>query len=198
MPQSMLRPPDTFETPRLRLRGPRMEDAPDIFARYASDPEVTRYLPWRPHKGVEETQTFLSHLFTAMESGETSAWVIEALEDRRLIGLATINVNSAREGDFLSSEQEKQQYFKVLIAYHLSRSEWGWGYATEASRALMDWALSQPEIVRVWTVVDIDNAASVRVLEKLGMTREGILKRWSIHPNISSEPRDFYCYALVK
>ena len=195
---SILRLPETFETSRLRLRSPRMEDATDIFERYASDPEVTRYLPWRPHKEVKETQTFLSHLLAAIESGGTSAWVIETLEDRRLIGLTTMNIDSAREGDFLSTEQDRQQYYKVLIAYHLSRSEWGWGYATEAARALIDWALSQPQIVRIWTVVDVDNAASVRVLEKLGMIREGLLKRWSIHPNISSEPRDFYCYALVK
>ena len=45
-----LRPPDTFETARLRLRRPRMEDAPAIYARYASDTDVTRYLPWRPHR----------------------------------------------------------------------------------------------------------------------------------------------------
>lgn len=175
-----------------------MEDAPDIFTRYASDPEVTRYLPWRPHRDVEETRTFLSHLLSAMESGRTSAWVIESREDRRLMGLTTMNIASARENDLLSTEQERQQYYKVLIAYHLAQSEWGRGYATEAVRALVDWALSQSQVVRVWTVVDIDNAASVRVLEKLGMVREGVLKRWSIHPNISSEPRDFYCYALVK
>ena len=198
MPPSTLRPPDTLETSRLRLRRPRTEDASDIFARYASDPEVTWYLPWRPHKDVEETRTFLSHLLSAMEERRTSAWVIESLEDRRLMGLTTMNIESARESDLLSTEQERQQYYKVLIAYHLAQSEWGQGYATEAARALVDWALSQRQVVRVWTVVDIDNAASVRVLEKLGMVREGVLKRWSIHPNISSEPRDFYCYALTK
>ncbi len=198
MHSSTLSPPNTFETARLRLRGPRMEDAADIFERYASDPEVTRYLPWRPHRDVQETRTFLSYLLSAMENGRTSAWIIESLEDRRVMGLTTMNIASARESDLLSTEQERQQYYKVLIAYHLARSEWGRGYATEAARALVDWAISQRQVVRVWTVVDIDNAASVRVLEKLGMVREGVLKRWSIHPNISSEPRDFYCYALVK
>ena len=128
----------------------------------------------------------------------TSAWVIESLEDRRLMGLTTMSIDSARESDFLSTEQERQQYYKVLIAFHLARSEWGRGYATEAARALVNWALSQRQVFRIWTVVDVDNGASVRVLEKLGMVREGVLKRWSIHPNISPEPRDYYCYALVK
>ena len=198
MVPSLPRPPDTIETSRLRLRSPQMEDAPSIYARYASDPEVTRYLPWRPHRDVEETQTFLSLLLNTLERGGTCAWVIEGREDRRLIGLATINMESAREGDFLSTEREKRQYYKVLISYHLAQSEWGQGYATEAARALVDWALDQPQVMRIWTVVDVDNAASVRVLEKLGMVREGLLKRWSIHPNISPEPRDYYCYALVK
>ncbi len=175
-----------------------MEDAQNNFARYASDPEVTRYLPWRPHKNVEETRTFLDHLLKSIESGETFAWVIESLKDPRIVGLTTINIESSRESDFLSTEEERSRYCKVLIAYHLARYEWGRGYATEAVRALIDWALDQPQVVRIWTVVDVDNAASIRVLEKLGMIREGLLKRWSIHPNVSSMPRDYYSYSLTK
>ena len=158
---------------------------------------MTRHLLWRPHNDVEETQTFLTHLLNSMESDETHAWIVESKEDRRLMGLMSIGIHSARAGDFLSTE-EARQYYKVSFAYHLARSEWGQGYATEAARALVDWALSQRRVFRVWTVCDVDNAASVRVLEKLGMVREGVLKRWGIHPNISSEPRDYYCYALTK
>jgi ribosomal-protein-alanine N-acetyltransferase len=36
------------------------------------------------------------------------------------------------------------------------------------------------------------------VMEKAGMTREGVLRRWSVHPNISAEPRDSYCYSITK
>ena len=198
MGPSIFRPPDTFETARLRLRRPRMEDAPAIYARYASDGDVTRYLPWRPHRSVEETRIFLSHLLKAMDSGGgTCAWIIEGRDDCRLMGLTSMAIQTAREGDFLSTNEERRHY-RVFIAYHLARSEWGRGYATEAAQAIVDWALGQPRIFRIWTVCDIDNAASVRVLEKLGMRREGTLKRWSIHPNISPEPRDAYCYAIAK
>ena len=69
---------------------------------------------------------------------------------------------------------------------------------TEAVKALVTWALQRPEIYRVWAVCDIDNKASARVMEKAGMQREGILRRWSIHPNVSNEPRDSYCYAILK
>ena len=96
------------------------------------------------------------------------------------------------------STEEERKHYRVLIAYHLARAEWGKGYATEAAQALVGLGAGQPRIFRIWTVCDIDNTASVRVLEKLGMRREGILKRWSIHPNISLEPRDAYCYAIAK
>jgi len=61
------------------------------------------------------------------------------------------------------------------------------------------WAsLGRPEVYRVWAVCDTANLASARVLEKVGMTREGILKRWSVHPNVSPEPRDCFVYARVR
>jgi RimJ/RimL family protein N-acetyltransferase len=44
----------------------------------------------------------------------------------------------------------------------------------------------------------VDNHASARVLEKIGMTREGVLRRWIIHPNIGDEPRDSLCYSVVR
>ena len=69
---------------------------------------------------------------------------------------------------------------------------------TEALEPLVNWAIAQPDIYRVWAVCDIENLASARVLEKLGMTREGRLHRWLVHPNISDEPRDCFCYAKVK
>ncbi len=69
---------------------------------------------------------------------------------------------------------------------------------TEAIRTITEWALSQPSIFRVWAVCDVENAASVKVLEKAGFQQEGIFRRWLIHPDISDEPRDCYCYAAVK
>jgi RimJ/RimL family protein N-acetyltransferase len=87
---------------------------------------------------------------------------------------------------------------KWELGYVLARGYWGRGYMTEALKALVNWAVQQSEIYRVWAVCDVDNLASARVMEKAGMRREGILRRWSIHPNVSDEPRDSYCYSIVK
>src|SRR5438876_12388274 len=52
----MVRAPDTIDTPRLILRRPRASDAEAIFSRYASDPDVTRYVGWPAHKSVDDTR----------------------------------------------------------------------------------------------------------------------------------------------
>jgi len=150
-----------------------MEDAGEIFARYAQDAEVTRYLTWRPHKGVETVQEFLRRLLALLEQGALLPWVVEAQADRRLLGVMDLRL----------------QEHRVEIGYALARDAWGQGFATEAARALVEWALTQPGIYRVWAVCDVDNRASARVLEKAGLLREGLLRRWSVHPNVSAEPR---------
>ena len=87
---------------------------------------------------------------------------------------------------------------RVELGYILGRAYWSQGFMTEVVGAGGDWALAQPEVHRIWAVCDVDNRASARVLEKVGMEREGRLRRWSAHPNVSLAPRDCWCYARVK
>ncbi len=86
----------------------------------------------------------------------------------------------------------------VSLGYALGRRWWGKGLATEAARTLVEWALAQPGVFRVWAIADRDNLASARVLEKSGMQREGLLRRWIVHPNISPEPRDAWMFSRVR
>lgn len=87
---------------------------------------------------------------------------------------------------------------KMDLGYALAKRSWGQGYASEAVQAVVDWAFRQGEIFRVWAVCYVENAASARVLEKVGMQREGRLRRWNMHPNVGDEPGDCYCYSIVK
>jgi [ribosomal protein S5]-alanine N-acetyltransferase len=153
-----------------------------IVSVYAQDAEVARYLTWRPNQTVEETREFVRGCLTSWSKGKSFHWTILRRKDDRLLGMITARV----EGH------------KWELGYVLARSHWGHGYMTEAVRAVIDWASKQPEIYRVWAVCDIDNRASARVMEKAGMILEGVLRRWSIHPNLSPEPRDSYCYAITK
>lgn len=80
----------------------------------------------------------------------------------------------------------------------LARPCWGRGIMSEAVTALLEWVFREPSVFRVGALCDIDNQRSARLLEKAGLQREGILRAWSVHPNISATPRDCYSYAKVR
>lgn len=178
----MINPPKSLKTERLRLRKVKLSDADAIFRQYAQDAEVTKYVSWRAHADAEETREYVRMCLLAWNIGKAFHWVIERAEDKQVMGMVIARV-----------DEEKWE-----LGYVLARKHWGKGYMTEAIRGLIAWALKQTDIYRIWAVCDVDNAASARVMEKAGMVREGTLRRWSVHPNICPEPRDSYCYAIVK
>ena len=178
----MINPPETFETERLRLRKPVLADAEVIFQQYAQDADVTKYLTWLPNGKIEDTREFVRTCLTTWQEGDSYHWVIVRKEDRLLLGMITARVDG----------------HKWELGYVLARAYWGRGYMTEAVKSLIACALKQPSVYRVWSVCDLDNPASARVMEKAGMLREGVLRRWSVHPNIGPEPRDSYCYSITK
>jgi RimJ/RimL family protein N-acetyltransferase len=141
-----------------------------------------RYLTWLPHENIQETEGFLADCIVAWKNASRFPYVIVLRESDEVIGMIEIRIGG----------------FKADVGYVVSRQHWGKAIATEALRSLADWALKQEAIYRLWALCDVDNVASARVLEKAGMQREGLLRRQIIHPNISDEPRDCYCYAAVK
>lgn len=178
----MINPPEILETARLRLRKPVPQDAEEIFHKYAQDPEVTKYLTWQPKQKIEETDDFIRGYLQAWDEGKSFHWAILEKESNQLLGMIAARIDD----------------HKWQLGYVLARAYWGKGYMTEVVKKVVCLALKQKGIYRVWSVCDIDNLASARVMEKAGMQREGILRRWSMHPTVSAEPRDSYCYAMTK
>jgi RimJ/RimL family protein N-acetyltransferase len=176
-------PPKTIVTKNLTLRIPQKSDTEAIFQGYAQNPEVVRYLAWRPHESIEETRRFVKARIAEWKTGPRFSWSITRKDDQRFLGMLSIRWPVP---------------FRISMSYVICRSEWSKGYGTEAARAVMDWALSLLEVFRVEACCDIENPGSARVLEKLGMTQEGILRRMGYTPNISDEPRDCFCYAITK
>ncbi len=178
-------PSDHIETPRLILRKPiAPDDAPCVFGSYAHDPRVTRYLTWRPHHDLADTERILRTRVAWWDERREFSWVITTKPGGEIIGMA-----SAGNDDYA---------WRYHIGYVLAHSHWGRGYMTEAARALIDHLLALSGVIRVWSVVDHENLASMRVLEKAGMQREGLLRRWSVHPAISHVARDCWCFAKVR
>jgi len=85
-----------------------------------------------------------------------------------------------------------------LFGYVLGRAHWGKRLMPEALSYLVNWSMDQPEIFRAWAFCDVENPASARVMEKAGMTREGVLRRWHVCPSIGPEPRNCIVCAKVK
>lgn len=179
----MRRPSPELRTEHLILRRPVEADAEAIFAEYAADPEVTRYLIWRPHTSVEETREFLRGRIAAWSdlSGRFP-YVITLGQTNRPVGMIEMLLAN----------------FKAQVGYVLGRQHWGQGYMTEAVVAVVREALALPGVLSVWATCDVDNIASARVLEKAGMTRQGRLQQYIVHPNIDAQPRDVLCYSLTR
>jgi len=177
-----MHPPEIIQTDRLCLRRALVEDAAAIFATYGRDLQVTKYLAWKPTGKVEDTRAHLRASVLAWEEGRAFQWVILKKKDRRLLGAVGARVDG----------------HKLELGYVLAKKFWGKGYMTEAVKAIVAWALTEKDVYRVWAVCDIDNPASARVMEKAGLKLEGLLRRWSVHPTLSDEPRDCYCYARTK
>ena len=178
----MIKSPEILETTRLLLRLPVLDDADAIFQKYAQDQEITKYLVWRPHESISVTREFIRFCIQCWKGETAFPWVIIRKNDDELVGMLELRINE----------------FCADFGYVIAREYWGNGYATEITKSVIKWALSQENIYRVWATCDTENLASARVLEKAGMQREGILRRYIAHPNISNEPRDSYCYSVVK
>lgn len=178
----MISPPHVITTERLVLRRPTMADAPARFA-YATDPEVARYMDWLPPASLGDLAARIAAAAAEWESGDEYSWTVTVKpSDRAVGGVACFLRGHAAE-----------------LGFVLARECWGRGYAAEAAKSILEWAASVDTVFRVWATCDTENTASVRVLEKIGMSREGVLRRWAIRPNLDSKvPRDAFVYSWVR
>jgi ribosomal-protein-alanine N-acetyltransferase len=179
----MICPPKTFATTRLSARPPRLDDAAAVFASYANDPEVTRYLSWPAYERLEPLKTFLAETISHWEKNTSPfSWLLCLKGSDRPIG--SIGVTLERG--------------EAMYGYVLAKKFWGRGLATEALTFLVEWALAQPQIHRAWAYVDVENISSARVSEKAGLVRDVLLPRWQVCPTLGPDPRDCIAYAKVK
>jgi [ribosomal protein S5]-alanine N-acetyltransferase len=172
--------PQSIQTRRLHIRPIAMSDAPAIFDGYAQDMEVCRYLSWSPHQSIVETETFIRR---SLETPNHRAYALTLNGDDKAVGVLGLR---------------SQIPTRVGFGYVLKRALWGQGFTSEALAAAAVWALGQPSIWRFGDVCDVENVASARVMEKAGLVREGVLRRWIVTPNLSDTPRDCFSYAKVR
>src|SRR5258707_10790305 len=172
----------TLETPRLRLRHFRDADLA-LFMAYRNDPEVARYQGW---EGISEPEAraFIQEQ-KEVQPGVPGQWfqiAVELKETGTLVGDCALKIE----------EHDERQ---AEIGYTLSRAYQGRGIASEAVSCVLEYAFVTLRLHRVIAITACENAASVALLDRLGLRREGHFRQnvW-----LKGKWSDEFLYAMLR
>lgn len=179
--KSLFRKAPEIRTERLLLRRPTLKDARDLFE-YARDPEVARFITWKPHKSIKDSKKAILWMDEQYAGGRAITWGLIHPENARLIGTCGYVA--------LYPNDERAE-----IGYAMSREYWGKGYMTEAVRAVLKFGFENMKLNRVEAKTNLENAVSSRLLEKVGMTYEGILRQYTF---CKGQHLDLKMYSLLR
>jgi ribosomal-protein-alanine N-acetyltransferase len=166
-------------TPRLLLRPPDATDAALIFRRYAGDSEVTRFVGWPQHASIHDTAAFLEFCASEWTRWPVGPLLIESRSDGSLLGSTGLAFETPTQAS---------------TGYVLARDAWGFGYASEALTAMVALAKTLA-MTRLYALCHPSHSASIRVLERGGFLREGLLNKQLIFPNLCNSPQNVASYA---
>ncbi len=150
----------TLKTERLTLRPMQVSDCFDMYD-YAKRPAVTKYLTWSPHPDLEYTKEYLQYIANHYKLGDFYDWAVVLREEDRMIGTCGFT-------------RFHFQHDAAEVGYVLNPDYHGRGYATEALSAVMGFGFRELLLHRIEAKYIIGNDASRRVMEKCGMTFEGV------------------------
>ena len=148
-----------IRTERLLIRKPQIEDAPGLLEAFA-DPEAMRYIGDGSTTDLAGAEEAVDRWLERWDAWDLGMFVVERAEDARVLGRAGFLRWDPETWEIGGSETE--------LGWGLAREHWGHGYATEAARALRDWALGKRGLNRLISLIQHENLRSVRVAEKLG------------------------------
>lgn len=152
-----------IETQRLILRKIEMNDANRMFEFIFSDHRVMDNLIKGPHQSITETINRLTEITNQYVSEKFCYWGIEVKESGELIGTIDLfNFNEDTEN--------------CEVGYNIGFNWWNNGYGTEALHAVVEFAFRIMDIHKISATHNIDNPASGKIMLKVGMKREGIIR----------------------
>ncbi len=149
-----------LETERLIMRAFQDKDILD-FAAYRSDPDVAQYQGWDAPYSVEKAAEFIADnkVICPGTPGEWHQIALELKDGGNLIGDCVFHI--------LAEDAQQAE-----IGFTLSRKYQGQGYATEAVTRLVDYLFGELQLHRIRAICDVENLASIKLLERIGMRRE--------------------------
>jgi RimJ/RimL family protein N-acetyltransferase len=158
------------------LKNLTQENLEDFFL-WASDPEVTEHMTWDTYTSKDEALKFLINI------AEPHPYFKAIVFEGKVVGSITL---SRGKGSSQSTAE---------LGYVLARKYWGRGITTIGAVKAIEEGFSKLLLTRIEALVDPDNIASQRVLEKAGMKQEGLLKN---HISFKGQIRDRLLYSITR
>lgn len=163
------------ETDRLIIRTWIPEkDAEQALEMY-SDPEVTRFLITKA-SDVEQVVSILDRWVKIADqlNNGTGLWAMVLKETREIVGTIVLILLKDNDGRFTQDYE---------IGWHLKKSAWGKSYATEAAKAILDYGFNVLKLREIYSIVNEDNIASIKVTQRLGMIGLGSTNKYYNNKN---------------
>lgn len=174
----------SIETDRLIIRAMNTHDLDALFT-IMSDPEVVNQTAaLELQTNISETKVLLDSIIQEYQKKHTPDWIMLAIADKhdqKMLG-------------FCCYFGYTPAFARLEFGYTLSRAYWGKGYATEAARAFVNFCFNTMGLNRIEATVYPENIGSVKVLEKLGMQYEGLMRQ---HVMRNGQFRDRKLYSLL-
>ena len=174
-------PAPTLRTARLRLRPFDDADANALYALHSSA-YVLRYWDAPPWSERGRAEHFLAACRQMADEGTGARLAVDRLSDGLFIGWCGLT-------------RWNPDHRSASLGYVFAEAAWGQGCATEAAGALLEWAFDTLDLNRVQSETDTRNAASARVLQKLGFTREGTLREDCV---VNGDVSDSWVFGLLR
>lgn len=150
----------TLEGERIILRKMLFDDAQDMYE-YSSNPDVPKYLTWYPHPDIEYTMAYLRYVSQKYRTGDIFDWAVVDKKSGKMIGTCGF----ARI-DYPNDSAE--------IGYVLNPNFQRKGIAAEAASLVIKFGFEMLELERIEARYMVENTPSRKVMEKCGMTFEGV------------------------
>lgn len=173
-----------LETERLLLRKFEISDAKELYENWTSDYNINTYLGWSSHKSIEETEDKIRRWVNDYKNENVYKWVI-------------IEKNTGIPIGSIGAESVSRKHQNCDLGYSIGSKWWNKGYMSEALKRVIDFLLNEEEMILIETKYNSRNAASGRVMEKVGMKKDATLRSRRIDEN-TGELSDLIIYSIMK
>ena len=173
----------TLHTERLRLRKIQLSDTEAMFQNWLSDDRVMRHLIKGPHETLAQTKTRVTEIIASYEEITFCYWGMEEKRSGTLIGVIDLFAFDAATDH-------------CEVGYCIGFDWWNNGYGSEALAAVLAFGFQEMQIHKISAAHNIDNPASGRIMQKVGMIQEGTVR--AMIRNAAGEYKDCAIYGLLR